>query len=265
MQACLLEGLDQCTGIGAQRVGQDETGQQSVFIGQIDGQPLSGILFLRQFEPACTADAVMLALNYSLHAVADDGGDVAGGERHPVRQWFASKRTGDGVLGVGLQGMGECEAAGCVELAEGLGAHQADVARGQGSRLVHHDAVGPGQNVQHVAAAQQDAAAGQVGSGRGQCGRGGQREGAGTGRHQHRQGDPEGPLGLMKMPEGPDRGRNDQEHQDKVARQHVRQLGDGGLVVQSMILQAHDLGQTRLFNGMADPDLQGASVLMVPA
>lgn len=73
MQACLLEGLDQCTGIGAQRVGQDETGQQFVFIGQIDGQPLSGILFLRQFEPACTADAVMLALNYSLHAVADDG------------------------------------------------------------------------------------------------------------------------------------------------------------------------------------------------
>ncbi len=146
------------------------------------------------------------------------------------------------MLGVGFQGLGNGKAAGIIELGQWLDAHQADVARGQGARLVHHDAVGAGKHVQHMAAAQQDTAAGEVGGRRGERGRGGQREGAGAGRHQHRQGDPERPLGLMKVPEGPDRRRYEQEHQNEVARQHVCELGDGGLVVQRMILQPHDLG-----------------------
>ena len=41
-----------------------------------------------------------------------------------------------------------------------------------------------------------------------------------------------------------------------MAGEHIRQLGDGGFVIQRMILQPHDLGEARLFDGVADPDLQ---------
>ncbi|MNJ20571.1 hypothetical protein D3C77_149060 [compost metagenome] len=60
----------------------------------------------------------------------------------------------------------------------------------------------------------------------------------------------------MEVPEGPDRGGDEQQHQDEMAGEHIRQLGDGGFVIQRMILQPHDLGEARLFDGVADPDLQ---------
>ncbi|MNZ22566.1 hypothetical protein D3C78_396590 [compost metagenome] len=60
----------------------------------------------------------------------------------------------------------------------------------------------------------------------------------------------------MEVPEGPDPGGDKQQHQDEMAGEHIRQLGDGGFVIQRMILQPHDLGEARLFDGVADPDLQ---------
>lgn len=69
----------------------------------------------------------------------------------------------------------------------------------------------------------------------------------------------------MEVPEGPDACGDEQQHQNEVAREHICHLGDGRFVVQRVILQPHDLGQARLFDAMADPDFEGASVLMVPA
>ena len=60
----------------------------------------------------------------------------------------------------------------------------------------------------------------------------------------------------MEVPEGPDRRGNDKQHQNKVARQLVRHLGDGRFVIEGMILQAHDLGDARLFDAVGHPDLQ---------
>ena len=41
-----------------------------------------------------------------------------------------------------------------------------------------------------------------------------------------------------------------------MAGEHIRQLGDGGFVIQRAVLQPHDLGEARLFDGVVDPDLQ---------
>ncbi|MNC62428.1 hypothetical protein D3C75_1124480 [compost metagenome] len=114
----------------------------------------------------------MLACDPALDAVADDGGHPAGCQQHGIVCSFAAKRAGYGVFGVGFQRAGDGQALVFAKLRQGLDAHQADIAGGQGTCLVHHDPVGPGQHIQHVAAAQQDAAAGQVGCGRGERRRG---------------------------------------------------------------------------------------------
>ncbi len=106
-----------------------------------------------------------------------------------------------------------------------------------------------------MAAAQQDAVAGQIGGRRGQRGRRCQRECARAGGHQHGQRDPECLFRLVEVPEGPDRRGNDKQHQNKVARQLIRHLGDGRFVIEGMILQAHDLGDARLFDAVGHPDL----------
>ncbi len=60
----------------------------------------------------------------------------------------------------------------------------------------------------------------------------------------------------MEVPEGPYASGDEQQHQNEMAGEHIRHLGDGRFVVQRMILQPHDLGQARLFDTMTDPDLQ---------
>ncbi len=145
------------------------------------------------------------------------------------------KRTGDG----------QPVLVGVMILSSGYILHrlQRELPQCQGTRLVQNNPIHLGQGFQHMAAGNQKTPPPQIGGGGGQRRGHRQRQGTGTGHHQHREGYPESALGLNQHPGAPNQGKHHQHRAHKVAGHGIGQRHLAGFFRFRLYHQALDGGQ----------------------
>ena len=117
------------------------------------------------------------------------------------------------------------------------------LAHSQRASLVKHHMAGAVQRLQHMRPHDQHAAPQQRVSGGGQRARRGQRQRAGTGDDQHRNGDRPGARGVVPLPEQEDRRGQQQQASDKPGRDAVGPLRQRRLAQARAFGHAHQRGQ----------------------
>ena len=212
-------------------------------------------------QPACPAGQHGAAFDDGTHAAAGGGGEVRppravrpGRGHAPAMAWAMGCSLWDSTAPARRRTLGRRQ------LGEGDDVDHAQLALGDGARLVQQDGVHRAGVLQDLRALDQDAQLGGAAGSRQQANGCGQAQGAGAGDDQNGDGGREGGLNVTAedQPQGKGDDGNDQHDRHKHGADPVRQAGDGCLAGLRGADELAHLGQRGLGADAGGPHQQPA-------